>query len=1357
VRLPSLHRLFLALTFFSVINCELLADAESTFFSNLSIRDGLPSNIIASITQDQQGFIWIGTGSGLARYDGYHFKIFKRSEQENSLPSNELNTLLTVGDYLWVGTWNGLCKIQTRTFEVTRIDLGNNKAIRALYKGTDDNLWVGTGNGLIRYHTQDNSYELFTTENSGLSHNTIRVISADENNVLWVGTYDGLNRFDQKSEKFTTVPLKAIKNPSAKNHLILDIKPAFKNKFWIGTETGLFLLDISTDEATLFSEEEFNFSNEVIKCIYPAENGDLWLGTDFGLNIFNPQTGKNTTHFHNPQLPYSIANNVIWQIFEDHSGMIWLVTSNGLSKINKNESFYDYREVSLEVGDLQIGNQVKTVLACKDGSCWFGTQRGVVKIDSKSETKEVFDTSASADHQLLLNNVFALAEDSESKIWIGTAGGINIWDPGLQKMHSISSNSSNGLTSNYIAKFAQGPKNQMWVSAWEGGVFKIQGEVPNLKFTPVPGLEGSEKLVFGNDYLWAVTFDELYRVDPVSLEKTHISAFSDASKHQMIYCLYYSKSGELWAGTHNGLVAYDPKSDQGTFWEIQNGSDLVVSSIIEDETGNIWSTSNTSLQKLTTPNRKFEIYPLDEGLPLKSFYYGCAARAPNGDILFGGDNGYITFYPGRAHPASFTPPVYITSLEVNNQPINIEENRTSGLKMYQDIAFTNQLTLDYSQRSVAFEFSSLHYWQPLINVYSYRLEGLEKQWNYVSGTKNFAVYSSLPPGTYHFQVKATNNYGVESNHMASLKLTVKPPLYLSWPFIVLYFIVAGGMVFYALRFYSARVHLSNELKITRMEIAHAEEIEQTKEQFFTNISHELRTPISLILPPIHEVQKRGKLDAESNQLIGLAEKNSIRLLRLVNQILDFNKLENETLQIKASPVNLIAFCHDIFQLFTDQAHRHHIDFTFHSPIDQQDVWVDSEKIETVLFNLLSNAFKFTPENGTITMSIDLIAANENFPEVSFEIKVDDTGIGISKEDSSHIFERFYQAKSGKRKESSSGIGLTLAAEYTKLHHGQITVSSEIGKGTTFTIQLPLGKSHLPPESIHEHIQEPNTITTRPNTSQNHAQFESNLSPDKPLLLIVEDNDDIIEFICSSLSHQYNFVVAGNGEEGLIKAEKFMPELIISDIMMPVMDGLALCDRIKGNPKTSHMMVILLTAKSMAANRLEGIRRGADVYLTKPFEIDLLDAHISNLLKRKHELTNYFRNELITNNDQPEEKDNQDNRFLKKVMDVIEANVSEPEFTVGDLSQEIGMSSTHLYRRLKALTNHTAQDIIKKYRLKKASLLLQNNEGNVSETMLKVGFSSLSYFSKCFKEEYGMTPKEFQKQQNTPEKSPTEKA
>ncbi|MDW7691387.1 two-component regulator propeller domain-containing protein [Flammeovirgaceae bacterium SG7u.111] len=1320
--------------------------AEDLFFSTLSMKDGLPSNIMAGIAQDKHGFLWVATGGGLARYDGYDFDVFKKDISQNSLPSNELTAIVAQGGYVWVGSWGGLCKVNTETFEVTRIKLDSSEVVRTLHLGKNNILWVGTGNGLVRYELDSQTQTLFDKHNSALSHNMVRSLYEDDKGILWVGTYNGLNRLDPNTKKIRSIELDKPSIPE--NNLILDIKPfstQADSLIWIGTETGIHLLNTHTFVIEKLSKEEIKFSNEVIKCVYTDAEEKLWLGTDFGLNIVDTKKNSLNVHFHNPKKPYSITSNVIWQIFEDAGGIIWFATSNGLARVNKHSNFYSFQEVSHSFDQLVIGNQVKSILIDSEGNYWLATQYGVELINKRTGKKTTFSTDSPSPRKILLNNVYALEEDIYGRIWIGTAGGINVWDKNTNTMTSITASDKNGLTSNYVGNFSQQPDGTLWVSYWHGGVFKIDGDfqtLENIRFIPVKNLStGSEKHIFGRGYLWYNENDKLLKVDPSTLKATSVTAFDEVAANKTIYSIYFSNKGDLWATTSNGFIQYSPKYGRAEFYPINTGVEIILTSLIEDDNGNIWGSSNTSLLKISPNNYHIDIYPLDKNLPINNFYYGCAAIDKKGELIFGGDNGFIVFDPKNVVPNRYKPPVYITSLEVNNKKLFVSEENNLLIK---DIPFTSSIELEYQERSVSFEFSSLFFWQPETNFYAYKLEGFDEDWKYVSGAKNIASYSKLPVGNYIFKVKGSNNFGDLNGNEASLSLTVSPPFFLSKFFIAAYIILAVLAIYYALRIYSQRVHLKNELKITLLENEHAKEIEKTKEHFFTNISHELRTPISLILPPIHEIQKGGDLNEKNENLISLAEKNSRRLLKLVNQILDFNKIETDTLQLNVSQVEMVSFCQEVVSLFTDKAKRHDIELTFSNKIPEQTTWVDAEKIETVLFNLLSNAFKFTPNGGKVELTIDIDEASQELKEGAIVFKISDTGIGISPEEQTKIFERFYQTKDGKKMGSSSGIGLTLAAEYVELHHGSIKVESEVDQGTTFTALLPLGTKHLPMETIdsNENI---NLLAKKSvhGRKGGSTQFQFDLESDKPLVLLIEDNNDIVEFIRNSLSHKYNFISAENGEEGLVKANSFLPQVIVSDIMMPIMDGLTFCGKVKENPKTSHVGIILLTAKSLTSQRVEGIRKGADAYITKPFEIDLLEAYIDHLIHRTEELTNYFNNELIRLPSDPDAMNNEDTKFVKQVMDIIEANISNSNLSVEMISNEMAMSSTHLYRKLKATTDHSANEIIKKYRLKKASILLQNKEGNITDIMYDVGFSSLSYFSKCFKAEYGLPPKKYQ--------------
>ncbi|MGV3604426.1 MAG: hybrid sensor histidine kinase/response regulator transcription factor [Dyadobacter fermentans] len=1323
--------------FLFIITC-LRALGQEKFFSTISVRDGLPTNLMNAIAQDRNDFIWIATADGLARYDGYHFRVFKKGDDAHSIPSNGVQAICPDGDELWVGTVKGLCKINTITFKVTRIELGTDISIRSIAKGRGNYLWIGTVNGLIKYDLAKGKYRTLTKENSGLSHNIVRTIFQDRNGILWLGTYDGLSRLDPQSQTINSFNLKQ-GNAALRNNLICDIKPVDDSDslIWVGTETGLCRFNTVTGSLENRGER-INLSNQVVKAIYTDKSRKVWLGTDFGLNVYDPATGKNERYFHNPQSPYSISNNVIWQIFEDRAGVLWFATSNGISKVNQMDNLYQYHGVTQQSGAQIIGNQVKSLLVSRSGIYWIGTLHGVIRYDPQTGQSRKFDIDSPEKSRLLINNVANFHEDRHGRIWIGTAAGINVWDESKQQMHAVAASKTNGLASNYINNFVETPDGTLLVGAWEAGIFRITNStesIENLHFNLISKAE-TNQFLYGSGFLWLIESDELFQLDLQSYQKKKIAAFDRKAARKTVSSFFMGKNGTIWAATQNGLIAYDPKTGNADFHAIANYS-IARTAIAEDRQGNIWTATNAALEKFNPTSKQVEFFPLNKNLPLKSFSPGCVARSASGELFFGGDNGYLSFAPEKAVANRYQPKIFLTNLLLNNQPVGIGEKINDRVILDRDISFTPAIELDYGQRSIELQFASLHYWLPEVNHYSYKLEGEDEDWNTTSGGKNFAVYSNLSPGTYIFKVRGTNNNGIWSDEISSTKITVNPPFFLSTRFLILYFCLIVAGIYTALKIYSSRIKLENELKISKLEIAHAEEIEQTKEQFFTNISHELRTPISLILPPIHQIMKNGKLNAENFKLISLAEKNSHRLLRVVNQVLDFKKMQSDTLHLNMTKVEIVRLLQELYSHFSDKAARHEIDYTFSSSVTEFEMIADVEKVETMVFNLLSNAFKFTPNGGTIRLGIEVLNVS-NASENDVLIHVSDTGTGISAEDQARIFERFYQTAESRKMEMGSGIGLALTLEYVKMHGGEINLESTPGEGSTFTISLPKGNADQLMSQI-----EPDTYSRFQPAPPTPDDAETPLSDEeKPLLLIVEDNPDMVDFIRLSLSEKYRFAIAGDGEEGFRKAAELAPEIVISDVMMPVMDGLTFCSKIKNDPKTSQLSVILLTARSLASQRIEGIRIGADAYITKPFDIELLDAQIENLLQRKRELTAYFRHELIVTPTADEGKENKDDKFVRKVMNIIEAHISDPDFTVEMLGSEIGMSSAHLSRKLKSLTQFSANEIIKKYRIKKASLMLENKGGNISEVMYDVGFSNLSYFSKCFREEFGVTPKEY---------------
>lgn len=1308
--------------------------AQSFFFTSIGVENGLPSNVTNSIVQDLYGFIWIGTQEGVCRSDGYKMVVFKSLADPASIPSNNISTLLLDGDIVWVGTWNGLCTINTKTFKVQRVNIGISKAIRSLYKDNSGNIWIGASNGLIIYNKKEDRYQFFDADNSNISHNTIRAFYQTKNGDMWIGTYNGLNRC--RNNHFEHFNLKGQYKPLLKNNLICSIIP-FSEKndslLWVGTETGLCLFNTYTGEYKVYNLSNTDLSNEVIKCIYSQNDSLLWLGTDFGLNIFNYKTKSVKSFYHDPLVNSTISNNVIWQIYEDDANRLWLITSNGASLLDNHEKLYRFYEEYHSLGFPKIGNQIRDILISKDGKTWLGTLYGVICKDPKTGKTEKFTADGPPGQKILLNNVFALFEDPLGMIWMGTAGGINIWDPKKKKMYSVSSNRNNGLSSNYISGFALHSDSSVWVSAWEGGLFKVVsglGNPDNMKFILVD-TDGDGTVVSAGKQIFYASHKELWRIDLKTYEKKPVEEVNKFIKNNDISCILGEKNGNVWIGTDNILLKYTYQTEQIQKLQINIGLQNKLISLLNDD-DYIWASTNNSIIRIDFESKKYLTIPISRNSPLKSFYQRCAENASNGIKYFGGDNGYIEIDSKTLALPQITPQIYITNLSINNQ--NLSPFDTTGI-LNTDIAFCEKLVLNHNQNSLKFEFSSLDYLFPGATQFAYRLLNHDNQWYYTSDGNNFAVFSNLSPGEYIFEVKGTDHFGIWSKP-TRFTIRIKPPYWLQTPFIILYILLLSGLSYYIFRILKYRNKIKQELRLTIFEKQHAEELFKSKQQFFTNISHEFRTPLSLILPPIQQILKSEVSDVNTRKLLKLAKRNAQRLYKLINQLLDFGKIESSRLSLTVSSVEIISFCKFIFSSFTDMARRNEINYQFNSEIKNLQSEIDLEKFETILFNLLSNAFKYTLFGGSIELKILPVFKSED--QEFLLIKVIDNGIGISDEDQKKIFERFYQTVESKALNRGYGIGLTLAQEYARLHNGLITVESYPDKGSTFTIKIPIRQISISDQVFEDQVP---VFTDESNLMQEQVNRQNFRK-----IVIIDDNEDILDYIEMNLINQYNVFRATDGKQGLEMVLKVNPNLVISDIMMPVMDGLDLCTQIRQNQAIAHIPIILLSAKTLPEQKAEGMNTGADLYISKPFDIEYFKSCIKSIFRRDEQISGYIKNELILNpeNGMSPEK-NQNEKFLKKVIEIIEKNLGRADFSVEMLSDEVGMSSTHLYRKLKLLTNQSTIDIIKNYRMQKAAQMLKNNEGNITEIMYAVGFSSLSSFSKSFKSVFNVSPSMYAEQ------------
>lgn len=1320
-------------------------------FTSLTVKDGLSFFRVRVITQDRCGFIWLGTDNGIDRFDGKNFISFKHNSADpNSLPLNNISFLLPdkSEDRIWIGTRGGLCYVDIKTLQITRIDVGPYNDIRTLAEGNDQILWVGTQYGLLKLNKNTLQYSAYNTSNSNISHNQVRSVYPDDSGNLWVGTFDKLNKLEKDSVNFKTIDLKGDYNPPIQNNLVLTICPFSENSdslLWIGTETGLCLFNRYTDNYKVYRKSgDKVLSDDKIPAIHLFDSNRIWVGTDFGLNLFNIKNEKAEFYFHNPTDPNSLSNNKVWSIYEDRAGIIWFATDNGVNRLDRNQKPFKYYPVNYELNGRPVGSQINYILIDQMGKYWMATQQGVINYSTSAGIIRTFRHVPGDPASLLAGKTLSLYFDEFGKLWIATNKGVNVWDPGKSNMYSFPADFSPGmgLKSPFICTLVRAKNGSFWIGTWDGGLHKASGnlsDLNNMNFNPVNELI-SDLIVSDPQALWIAVGSNLYRMDLLTNQLSLIESVQKGVDGSTIYSIAYSSKGSIWLGIKNGLIEYRIHKDQYQFYPVVIGKDIIIISILEDNLSNIWCCSMTNLVKFVTQNKEFEVYFIGKDIPIKGFLPGSCCKSNNGELVFAGQDGFIVFEPEKIKKSDYQPNIVISELYVQNELILPTKEAKDQIILEQNIFCSDKIELKYNQRSIALKFASLHFGDPTGNVFAYKMEGYNPDWNYISCDQSSAAYSNLPSGNYTFKLRGTNNDGVWSENEIALTIRIKPPPWATPGFIILYmviFLLLLSLVFY---FYYMKIRWINQLARIRIEKKRNEEVALTKQRFFTNISHEFRTPLSLILGPTNELLEKNTLGKEDKKYVHLISKNARRLLRLINQLIDFRKLETKNLKLQVSNHEIVGFCYHVYDLFTDQAERKQMKYSFFSNVEKQETWLDSGKMETVLYNLLSNAFNFTPPGGEISVDVNVQKENiEKYPEGYFQIKVSDSGIGISPEEQKEIFDRFYQTKEGEKRMKGSGIGLTLVKEFVELHQGSVIIESSTGSGSVFIITIPLMISRTHQDVIFGDKTDVEFIPESPGYSMDGKEMEEErLDTGKPLILLVEDNPEVIDFIKLSLNFKYEFLIAENGRDGLRMVEEKMPDLIVSDIMMSEMDGLSFCQSIKKNPKTSHIPVILLSARTLDDQQIEGVKSGADAYIPKPFNIKYLDAIIGNLFTRKELLVEYVKMQSILNPAEIEVTST-DEKILKQVITFIESHISDPELSVKSICFATGFTHSFIYRKIKNMTGGTFNELIKDIRIKRASQLLKTKKFTIAEVMVEVGFSNHSYFSKCFRKVYKKSP------------------
>ena len=1325
--------------------------AQSYQFKHLEVSDGLSNNSVNTICKDRDGFMWFGTATGLNRYDGYTFKIYQHAENDpESLPDNYITDIVEMPDgRFWINTARGYvlfdkeqdCFITDVTGFMKNLESGG--VPEQVFVDREGNTCLSVaGEGCYRYK-EGGKATFFSYVEHSLPEYGVTQIAECSDGLLLIYNTGLLVCLDHATLaikwKFDEIKKYIPAGKTIEFSLFVDRD----NCIWAYSLMGIWAYDCGTkswrtDLTAIWSSRP----DVIIHAVAQDIEGRIWVGKDYdGIDVFEKETGKVTSLVAHDDNGRSLSHNTIYDLYADRDGIMWVGTykkgvsyySESIFKFNMYEwgditcieqadenklwlgtndhgillwnRFTGKAEPFWRDAERQLPNPVVSMLKSKDGKLWVGTFNGGLYCMNGSQVRSYKEGVGNA---LASNNVWALVEDDKGRIWIASlGGGLQCLEPSSGTFETYASNNS-ALLENNVTSLCWGDDNTLFFGTANQGVGMMDMRTREIK--KVQGQSGSMKMS------------------------------NDAVNH-----VYKDSRGLIWIATREGLNVYDVR--RHLFLDLSPVAEAkgsFIAAITEDQERNMWVSTSRKVIRVTVASDGKGSYLFDsraynseDGLQNCDFNQRSIKTLHNGIIVIGGLYGVNVFAPDHIRYNKMLPNVMFTGLSLFDEAVKVGQSYGGRVLIEKELNDVENVEFDYKQNIFSVSFASDNYNLPEKTQYMYKLEGFNNDWLTLPLGVHNVTFTNLAPGKYVLRVKAINSDGYVGMKEATLGIVVNPPFWMSWWAYLLYTIGLVVVFFLARYRMLKREREKFHLQQIENEVAKNEEINNMKFRFFTNVSHELRTPLTLIISPLEGMLKETTDELQSTRL-QLMYRNAQRLLHLVNQLLDFRKGEMSTHQLSLSEGDIISYVHSVCNSFLLMADKKHIQFSFFSGIDTFSMAFDADKVGKIVMNLLSNAFKFTPEGGRVTVMIEHVAGTPDM----LEIKIADTGIGISDVDKEHIFERFYQADhKGVEETTGNGIGLSLVRDFVTLHEGEVKVFDNIGTGSVFVIQFPVKhvetQVQLPPEtgiSIGEEEDKEIKEETREETERK----------DFPLLLIVDDNEDFRIFMRYSLELQYRVKLAVNGNEAWEMMQEELPDLVISDVMMPQMDGNELCRLIKQDKRTAHIPVILLTARQNTEAKLEGLQTGADDYVTKPFNMTILVLRIRKLI----ELSRYHRVTQGMIDPVPSEIviTSLDEKLIEKAIKYVEDNMSRTELSVEELSRELGMSRVHLYKKLLQITGKTPIEFIRVIRLKRAAQLLRESQLHVSEVAFEVGFNNPKYFSRYFKDEFGVLPSVYQEKE-----------
>lgn len=1358
----------LCLIFFGLLIVSFSMAENRISFNRLTVNEGLSHSDVTSITQDKDGFIWIGTYNGLCKYDGNKITIY-RTDNSN-LSNNRILSLFVGSDsILYIGTETGGLNTYDSNngiIQSFKHDENNDRSLPSdvvnhVFEDRRGDVWIGTDGGISRINRS--AEEISFTPYSSLNSNELILAGcAIDDDQLLLGTNHGLVLFNKEQPNYTPFLRSEI------DGLIHTVVKLSDDIFLIGSVKGLFEYHKTKNEFTKVSSIE-------ALSIWVDKRQNIWVGSvKEGLHRLNTSYEVVASYQSDLLDPNSIVENEISTLYEDRSGVLWIGTiRGGISIANTMEKDIELYRIHTNVNGKLMQKSIITFAEDHNELLWIGTRQYGIEIMNRNTNEFINLSDRRTD--TALKDVSAFYQDDMGAMWIGTWQGLflippyavdNVWQTQDIPIVNVDRTFSDSNISIY--KIIEDRDNHLWIST-SNGVYEYipsaedfyKGEFRHYAHDPLntnsilddfvtdihADSETTEKTIWVGTRKGLCKFT--FEAGGTRIRRINPGKQDGELKGEFVSVIHQDKEKQLWIVTLGGGLnkMVDGRFDNRVpLFDLYDKSkyDFVnneLESLQEDDNGNFWI-GGYGITKFNPYSGETKFYGIKDRLQSNSFKIWSSAKLKSGEMVFGGVNGFNIFHPDSIKDNPIPPRVVLTGLRIFSREIHPGDTINNKVLLTKPIHKTAQLQLPHNNNSITIDFAALHYTSPAYNKYRYMLEGFDYEWHHTQGLENSGIYTNLKPGNYRFIVYGANADGIWSDIPAIIDIEIIPPF---WKTTTAYFIYV--IFFLLILFLIIRAALKHTQQRHNLEIEKALREEEQKSfdnklKFFTDISHEIKTPLSLISIPVEDLLLTPNIGNVTRSKLNIVNQNIERLMKLVEQILDFSKYENQMMKINVSETDIVPFIQELSALFKPLANRKKITFSSNFEISNSIVYIDRDKMEKVITNILSNALKFTPNGGQIRLKCD---EDEDFIYIS----IHDSGKGIKNEELERIFEPFYQSAND-NVSGGTGIGLSLSKYIIDQHQGEIWAQSIEGKGSTFYIKLKKGKEHFnvaeiaePEENVREDF---SYFFEEREVNKEDVDYEvkekNMFSYDKKAtILIAEDNNDFREYIAQILTPDYNVIQAENGFVAFEKAIIEQPDLIITDIVMPEMTGIELCDKIKNNIATSHIPVMILTARNMLSNRIDGYETGADAYVTKPFNLKLFKTRVNNLILSNQRMKSLFRSQI---NIEPSEitVSSFDQKLLQKCLRVIEDKMEDEGFGVDELCKEVGISRPQLYRKIKSLVGLSPVQFIRSIRLKRAAQILSQDNSSVSEVMQRVGFNNLSYFSKIFKEEFGSLPKQY---------------